>query len=65
MSKLVDQVLSDEGFRERARTDLESALAHGGYDLQSDETEAVGPFHTQAVGMSNHDIAGAMRRQGG
>ena len=69
MMQLVDRALADERFREEVRNDPEGALRSHGYDLQSDELEAVVELQRETAGLSDEQlreaIAGGARRQGG
>ena len=65
MSALVDKVMMDDGFRERARTDLDGALADSGFELEDDELQAVREFHGEMAGLSDDEVTATLRRQQG
>ena len=66
MAALVERVMTDEGFRQQARDDLEGALAAAGFDLQPDEMAAVREFHDEFSEVDDDQLTSSLgRRQGG
>ena len=69
LMELVDRAMADEGFRSEVRADPDGALRAHGYELESDEMEAVYELQRETEGLSDEQlreaIAGGARRQGG
>ncbi len=57
---LVDKALNDRAFREKARTDLQSALSEHGYELTEEEYAAVEGFQERTAGMSEEEVDRAL-----
>jgi len=60
MMELVDRAMSDQRFRDRARTDLEETLSEHGYELTPEELGAVREFQLQTTGMSEEEVDRAL-----
>jgi hypothetical protein len=66
MANLVERVMTDEGFREQTRVDLDGALAGAGFDLEPDEMAAVREFHGEFADAPDDELTTSLvRRQGG
>jgi hypothetical protein len=66
MADLVERVMTDEGFRQQARDDLDGALAGAGFELEPDEMAAVRQFHDEFSGVPDDELTSSLvRRQGG
>ena len=66
MAGLVERVLTDEGFRQQARDDLDTAMTSGGFELQPDEMAAVREFRDEYLDMTDGEFMASLqtRRQG-
>ena len=66
MAGLIERVMTDEGFRQQARGDLDGALAGGGFALEADEMAAVRDFRDEYLEMSDDELMASLqtRRQG-
>ena len=53
---LVDHAMGDEDFRRKAQVNLDATLKEHGYNLTEEELGAVRDFHSQVVGLSDHEL---------
>jgi hypothetical protein len=58
--RLTDRVMTDAGFRSRARADLDGALRAEGFDLTDEELAAVREFHRQTADLSDAELTAAL-----
>jgi hypothetical protein len=69
LMRLTDRVITDAGFRTRARRDLDGALRAEGLELSEDELAAVREFQRQTLDLSDGELTAAVadptRRQFG
>ena len=65
LMELVDKAMNDDGFKEKARDDLEGTLEEYGYDLTPEEYAAVKEFHEQTAGMTHEEVDRALARNAG
>ena len=69
LMELVDKIVTDQGFRESALKDLNSALVKYGYSkrLTEEELSAIREFHAQCSGLSvvevDQKLAGVIRNR--
>ena len=64
LMELVDRAMNDPEFKKKARADLQGALGEYGYELTTEEYEAVNGFQAQTAAMAEQDVERAFAGNG-